>query len=148
MEHDMFPVMSGGLSEDLAGCFSLLTWLQVFLHTPSPVSKNLKVFKPWNTHCGMLGRARVTLNVCHTHTHFFFFSCPLLLQGVGVLGPLLNPFLSFANLSISLTVFPFSLPSSSITSSHAFLGRPLPLLPIVSPWFPLLCHPHYMSVPL
>jgi hypothetical protein len=36
---------------------------------------------------------------------------------------LLNPFLSFANLSISLMVFPFCLPKSSLRSSHVFLGR-------------------------
>ena len=58
------------------------------------------------------------------------FPIPCYLPVSGSSVHLLNPFLSFANLSISLIVFPFCLPSSSITSSHVLLGRPLPLFPI------------------
>ena len=58
------------------------------------------------------------------------FPMPCYLPVAGSSVHLLNPFLSFANLSISLIVFPFSLPNSSTTSSHVSLGRPLPLFPI------------------
>ena len=67
------------------------------------------------------------LLIPHTSSSFPI-PCYLPVSGSSV--HLLNPFLSFANLSISLTVFPFSLPNSSIPSSHVFLGRPLPLCPI------------------
>ena len=64
----------------------------------------------------------------NTSSSSFPIPCYLPVSGSSV--HLLNPFLSFANLSISLTVFPFCLPKSSITSSHVFLGHPLPLFPI------------------
>src|SRR5207244_9937156 len=45
-----------------------------------------------------------------------------------------HPILSRASLVASASVNPLSLQSSSIQSSHLFLGRPLPLFPSILPY--------------